>query len=276
MHDRDRNDVKMLLERLGFTVASVPEAKNEKRPDLVATSGDSKMFVEVKTRVQDSTLRAAMEAVPLGAAEAILTPLEKHNALSADIEDANEQLGAMASADDYRLLWFRAGSDLFVHGARDQIVSTLFGIRVVDATRDGNRQPVRCAHAGFADFYRFREIDGAIIEKGSALTLVLNQFSERYAAFAGAHICKALPNDAIVDVAQAAQEGACYVVDGAVNRKDDEAVLASLRAKYQRDSFHGFVSHSAGTTVTVIDARSSRSPNKPLQLDRPPETGAKK
>jgi hypothetical protein len=270
MRDQDSDDIKKLLEHLGFTVHSVPEATTEKRPDLVATSGGSRMFVEVKTRVQDSKLRADMEAVPVGETKPILTPLEKHPTLSAEIKDANEQLRTMAAANDYRLLWFRASNDLFVHGARDQIISTLLGIRVVDATRDGNRRPVRCAYAGFADFYRFREIDGTIVEKGNLLTLILNRFSERYAAFKGSHICKVLPSTVIVDVAQADQDGDCYVVDGSVNRYDDEAVLAFLRAKYPQDSFHEFLSHNAGTTVTVIDARSGRLPDKRLQPDQPP------
>jgi hypothetical protein len=95
-----------------------------------------------------------------------------------------------------------------------------------------------------------------MIEKNGALTLVLNQFSKRYTAFMGSHICKTLPSRAIVDVPQAAQEGDCYVVDGDVNRKDDEEVLDFLRAKYPGDSFLGFVSDSAGTMVTVIDANS--------------------
>lgn len=270
MRDQDSDEIKRLLKRLGFTVHGIPAVTVEKRPNLVAISGDSKMFVEVKARVQDSKLRADMEAVPADETKPILTPLEKHSTLSAEIKDANEQLGTVAAADDHRLLWFRAGNDLFVHGVRDQIISTLLGIRVVDATRDGNRRPVRCAYAGFADFYRFREIDGTIVETGDSLTLILNQFSERHAAFKGSYICKVLPSAVIVDVAQAVQDGDCYVVDGAVNRHDDEAVLAFLRAKYPQDSFHEFVSHSADTTVTVIDARSVRLPNKPLQPDQPP------
>lgn len=268
MRDKNSDEVKKLLEQLGFEVDSVLDAKVEKRPDLLATRGDTTMFVEVKSRVQDSLLRAEMEAVPVGATGSILTPLEKHNALSAEIKDANDQLGAVASSDNYRLLWFRANNDLFVHGAREQVISTLLGIRAVEVEHDGFRQVVRCAYAGFADFYRFQEIDGAMIEKGGVLTLVLNQFSERQATFAGSHICKTLATDTIVDVARADHDGACYVVDGEVNRKDDKAVLAFLRAKYPSDRFFGFVSDSAGTTVTVIDASIRRSPNKPLQADR--------
>ena len=269
MDDRDREDVKMVLERLGYQVRVLPTVKDEKRPDLLAIRGDTRMFVEVKTRVQDSTLRAAMEAVPLGATESILTPIKKHNALSAEIKDANEQLGTLASHGDHRLLWLRAHNDLFVHGARDQVVSTLLGIRVVDAERDGSRRHFRCAYAGFADFFRFREIDGAMIEKGDALTLVLNQFSDRHVAFSASHICNVLPSGAVVDVGQAARDGDCYVVDGDIDRKDDEAVLEFLRAKHPQHQFHGFLQHTAGTTVTVIDAAAARPPNTPLQSDRP-------
>lgn len=269
MDDRDREDVKMVLERLGYQVDVVLTVNDEKRPDLLAIHGHTRMFVEVKARVQDLTLRAAMEAVPPGATESILTPLEKHNALSAEIKDTNEQLGALALHDDHRLLWFRAHNDLFVHGACDQVVSTLLGIRVVDAERDGSRRPFRCAYAGFADLYRFREIDGAMIEEGDALTLVLNQFSDRHVAFSASRICRVLQSGAVVDVGQADRDGACYVVDGDVDRKDDDAVLEFLRAKHPQHQFHGFLPHAAGTTVTVIDAGATRSPNTPLQSDRP-------
>lgn len=260
MLDRDSRAVMEQLEHRGFTVAHVPEVENEKRPDLLATSDGTRMFVEVKARVHDATLQAEMEAVPVGATRAVLTPLEKHNSMSADVKDANDQLGAIALAGDYRLLWFRADNDLFVHGAREQIVSTLLGFRVVECARGGHRRQSYCAYAGFADFYRFVEIDGAIIEKDAVLTLVLNQFSRRYAGFACSHLSKSLDRAAIVDVERAAQEGDCYVVDGPVNRRDDEEVLEFLRAKYARDTFFRFAAPSAGTWVTAIDARSKRPP----------------
>jgi hypothetical protein len=257
MQDRDSDHVRVHLERLGFTVERIKQARLAKRPDLLAVRDNTRMFVEVKARVQDSALRTQMETVPVGATESILTPLEKQNVLSSEVKDANDQLQALASAGDLRVLWCRADNDLFVHGAREQIVSTLLGIRVVDCARGGARGLMRCAYAGFADFYRFREIDGAIVEKDGGLTLVLNQFSRRHAAFAGSHLCKSLPPEAIVDVARAAQDGLCYVVDGEVDRHDDQAVLAFLRTKHPSDTFHGFVPHRAGTSVTVIDARSA-------------------
>src|SRR5262245_30850830 len=118
MYDRNSEEVCRRLEGLGFTARPVEQAKEKKRPDILATRDQLQMYVEVKARELDEALQAAMHAVPIGAEEEqILTPLGKQNSLSAVVMDASKQLAAIAAAKEFRLLWFRVHHGLFVHGA---------------------------------------------------------------------------------------------------------------------------------------------------------------
>jgi hypothetical protein len=116
-----------------------------------------------------------------------------------------------------------------------------------------------CVHAGYADFFRYRGIDGAIVETDGALVLFPNSFSPRRAAFAESPIYSVLAL-AAVDIDKSEKDGECYVIDDSdVNRRDDKALLAYLRARYPSDEFSHFGIHVTGTTVTTIDARSVRA-----------------
>ena len=255
MRDLNREAVQRRLEALDFAVEVVPEDERARQPDLVATKGGTRMFVEVKTRVEDATLRVKMESVPVGATEPVLTVLDKHNALSSDIKHGNSQLRSAATPEDFRLLWFRADSGPFVYDAREQIGATLLGIRMVVVETSAGRQPRACVYAGHADFFRFQDIDGVMIEVDGAITLLLNQFSPRSDAFAASPISTVI-SSSVLDVARAEEAGSCYVVDGDAHRKGDAALLEHLRLKYPTDQFVEFVTHYAGTVVTTIDVRS--------------------
>jgi hypothetical protein len=254
MRDSGRGPVKKRLEALGFQVDDVAENPKQKRPDLCASKDGTTMFVEVKTRTEDAELRARMESVGVGTTESIRVSLDKHNSLSSHVEKANTQLGAASSADDLRLLWFRADNGLFVQDAREQIGTTLLGIRMVSAKRKGATRVRPCVYAGYADFSRYRAIDGAMIEVDGALTLIPNQFSPRQDAFACSPIYRTIA-PAILDVRQGDRHDILYVIESDIDRKDDDALLAFLLDKYPADEFLGFVPYCAGTTVTTIDAR---------------------
>jgi hypothetical protein len=122
------------------------------------------LYVEVKRRTEDAALRAGMASVPTGMTAAVLTNLDKRNSISADIKHAQNQLSAVARRGDFHLLWFRANNGPFVHDALEQIGATLYGIRMVIVGEPGAERPRACAYAGHADFYRFQQIDGTIVE----------------------------------------------------------------------------------------------------------------
>ncbi|MBH0185955.1 MAG: hypothetical protein HP477_11250 [Nitrospira sp.] len=239
---------------LGFQVDEIVEDPRRKRPDLRASKDGTSMLVEVKTREEDAKLRAKMESVGVDATETILVPLDKHNSLSSEIEEANTQLETEATVKDLRLLWFRASSGLFVHDSRQQIGATLLGIRMIFGTRDGEEWARECVYAGYSDFFRFKSIDGAMIEVDGKLILIPNQFSPRRDAFSISPIYRAI-RPAILDVQQGDHEGRFYVIDSSgVNRKDDAALLEYLRQKYPGDEFSHFGKDYSVTTVMTIDA----------------------
>jgi len=153
MTDRNRDAVLTQLEALGFEVRTIPEMSTSLQPDLVARSDEVTMFVEVKTRSEDRVLRGHMEAVRIGEEIEILTDLDKHNSISAEVEHASRQLDAVAQEHDLRLLWYRADRGPFVSNTKEQIGSTLYGMRMVLADRPLHaRRPWHCAYAGHADF----------------------------------------------------------------------------------------------------------------------------
>ena len=177
------------------------------------------MFVEVKARVEDAALRADMESVAPGSTAVVRTLLDKRNSLSSAIEQANRQLAALAGPEDFRLLWFRADNGPFVHDPRYQIGATLLGIRMVLVESTTGKHERACVYAGHADFHRFRDIDGAMIEVGGPIILILNQFSPRAAAFAVSPICETI-SSAVFDVTKAPPNDPFYVVDGDVDREE--------------------------------------------------------
>jgi Archaeal holliday junction resolvase (hjc) len=263
MTDPNRGVVQARLEAIGFTVHAIPESDTLPQPDLVAHAEGVTMYVEVKTRVEDSVLRARMEAVPVGATAAILTNLDKHNSLSADIKHACSQLKAAASPDDLRLLWYRADSSPFVHDALDQIGATLYGIRMVVVESPSGQQARACAYAGHADFYRFQDIDGTMVEVDRLITLLLNPFSPRRAAFAASRIAKVV-HPSVFDVDRAAEAGTLFIADGEAPRHSDAAILGHLGAKYPACKFVRLLQHCAGTVLTTIDGSQGMS-NTPLE-----------
>jgi hypothetical protein len=164
VRDPNRDAVQQRLEALGFDVHPIAEHGSERRPDLMARADAQTLYVEVKTRTEDAALRVGMASVPTGMTAAVLTNLDKRNSISADIKHAQNQLSAVARRGDFRLLWFRANNGPFVHDALEQIGATLYGIRMVIVGGTGAERPRACAYAGHADFYRFQQIDGTIVE----------------------------------------------------------------------------------------------------------------
>lgn len=253
--DPNRDTVKARLEGLGFEVQSIPETSKSLRPDLVALSEEGAIYVEVKTRSEDRVLRGDIESVGIGEEVEILTDLDKHNSISAEVKHASRQLAAAAQEGDLRLLWYQADRGPFVSNTKEQIGATLYGMRVVLADRPPyRRRPWRCAYAGHADFFRFPEIDGVMVEVDGLISLFLNPFSPRRDSFADSRIVRILAAyDAVFDVKRAISDGILFAADGDAPRRDDAALLAHLAAKYPETTFVRFLRSVGMTTVTTID-----------------------
>ncbi len=248
--------IKKRLEALSFGVERIPEDPKLSTPDLRATKDAEVYYFEVKTRTLDAELRSKMESVGIGKTESMLISLDKQNWLSGDIKKAEEQLQSLAAPTDFRVLWYRVDSSPFVQDAREQLVSTLLGIRMVIEQRNGEERVHRCVYAGHADYWRYKDIDGSIVEVDGLLNLIPNEFSPRREAFSRSALFGIL-REAAVDIQRLEENNLCYIVEPSVDRKDDAAILASLRTKYPGHEFQAFVPAVAGTTVTTIDGRES-------------------
>lgn len=252
--ESDEGAVKKRLEALGFRVEHIPEDPKLSKPDLRATKSTEVYYFEVKTRELDAELRSKMESVAVGKTESMPVSLDKQNWLSGDIKKAGEQLKSLAGPTDFRVLWYRADSKPFVQDAREQLGSTLLGIRMVFGQRNGGKRVRPCVYAGFSDYWRYRDIDGSIVEADGLLNLIPNEFSPRREAFSKSALFEIL-REAAVDIQGLERNDLCYIVEPNVDRKDDAAVLASLRTKYPGHEFNAFGPAVAGTIVTTIDGR---------------------
>jgi hypothetical protein len=263
MIDPNRDAVQARLDALGFEVRPIPATSTSLQPDLVARADGTTMFVEVKTRSEDRVLRGQMEAVRIGHEDDLVTDLDKHNSISAEIEHASRQLDAAAQDHDLRLLWCRADRGPFVSDTKEQIGSTLYGMRTVLADRPSHtRRQWQCAYAGHADFFRFRGIDGVLVEVDRLISLFLNPFSPRGDAFAASRIARVLAaDDAVFDVQRAIDEGKLFAAGGDAPRRDDAALLAHLASRYPGTTFIRFLRSVGVTSMTTIDG-SARVSNK--------------
>lgn len=107
-------------------------------------------------------------------------------------------------------------------------------MRTVLADRPSHpRRPWHCAYAGHADFFRFSEIDGVMVEVDGLISLFLNPFSPRGDAFATSRLAKVLAaDDAVFDIQRAIDEGKLFAAGGNAPRRDDAALLAHLASRY--------------------------------------------
>lgn len=127
---------------------------------------------------------------------------------------------------------------------------------MVFGQRNGEKRVRPCVYAGFADYWRYKDIDGSIVEVDRLLNLIPNEFSPRREAFFQSALFRIL-HETAVDIQKLEENDLCYIIEHSVDRKDDAALLASLRTKYPGHEFRAFGPAVAGTTVTTIDGRGS-------------------
>jgi hypothetical protein len=252
MPDTNRNRVLQRLERLGFEVEVLAEGRRP-TPDLVAYADGVSMHVEVKTRFEDRKLREQMESVRLHEMRSFRTAIKKTNPVSALIRSAARQLAAGAMPEQMRLLWVRAENALFLTSLVDQIGAAVYGIRFVEVSVDP--RPRACLYAHHADFFRFPDIDGTVVEDAEGLlTLLLNPFSPRKTQFVQSRIAVSLA-PSVFDPDTSARDGHCFIAGPDAPRDDDAELLQHLRLRYPGIDFARFVEPATTTVVTTLDGR---------------------
>jgi hypothetical protein len=232
--DRQSILVKKMLEDFGFQVDIIPEDKVKRQADLRAHKDGITTYVEVKSRLEDEKVNKVIEsAVPGGPVVTYLGEAGKRNKFSSIVKDANEQLNITATPNDYRVLWFVVTAVPECAAATEQMLGTILGTRQIFCKREKESLCRPCYYAGYADFERYRDIDGVVIQNGEGGVLVVNEFSPRVEGFGKSPLYQHFKQrNAILEVSQEEKKGKAFTIREKIDRDEKEAILRCLRSKY--------------------------------------------
>jgi len=130
-------------------------------------------------------------------------------------------------------MWFTATGAQAI-GKYEQFMATLYGrINILEMNAPGYR---RCYYFRHADFFRRADvIDGAVVAhtdgKSISATLCLNSLSPRFQELRKSAVLHPF-GTAVEDPEALEAEGTAYILDEALDRKDESRLLAYLQQKY--------------------------------------------
>ena len=245
--------VQQILASLGFAAEIIPEDPSKRRADLKISDASYTTYIEVKSRLLDERAKKVIDsATPGGPIVTYSGEAGKQNHFSSLVQNANEQLSETAGERDYRVLWFLATAVPEFVAADEQMQATLLGIRHVFCKRAGENKYLPCYYAGYGDFYRYKDIDGAIIQNKEGAVLLVNEFSPRAVGFRESALCAFFTQKKAVRIpSQEDTKGGAFVVDGDVNRKDEKQVLEYLINKYPEVEFLGITDSKVAAAIGI-------------------------
>ena len=227
-----------LLEHWGVSVSDIPtsDAQEKKEADFLAIFDDVRVLIEEKTKEDDPEyLAARARELERGQIHAATVPLRRNETLSGIVRDASKQLRSSSDLQhDFRLVWFTA-TGVSAQGKYEQFMSTLYGrTNILEMNADGYR---RCYYFRNADFFRRASvIDGAVAAytdgKSISARLCLNALSPQYEALKRSAVLPPF-GTAVEDPIELEAEGAAFILDCDLNRKDEGPLLSYLQTKYK-------------------------------------------
>lgn len=228
---------KALLQHWGIVLEDIPtsDAEQKQEADFLACFDGVPVLIEEKIKEDDPTY-LARRAVELetGEIHAVTLPLRRDETLSGLVRDASRQLRSSTDKPhDFRLMWFTATGAQAI-GKYEQFMATLYGrTNILEMNAAGYR---RCYYFRHADFFRRADvIDGAVVAHtdGKTITarLCLNSLSPRFQALRKSAVLRPFRN-AVEDPDALEAEGSAYILDAALDRKDEGQLLAYLQRKY--------------------------------------------
>ena len=232
---RTASFAEIILGRLGIGVQPI-QTSNEEQADFFATIAATVTLIEEKTKLDDPRHEAARNAtLDAGRTHSSNLPIKPTNRLSGINRKAANQLASSATTfnHDFRLVWFTAtGSGCL--GKQQQFIATVYGTTLI--VELGNSKYRTCYFFCNSDFFRFREnLDGAVAAcsdgKDLSLTLCLNPLSPRYLGFKASPFVKAFAS-AVCDPVEDERAGLAFIVDGDIDRNNEDGVLEFLQQKY--------------------------------------------
>jgi len=219
------------FEHVGYVVSRIPEANDDQRADYSIENAGERLIAEVKSRGPDEEFERQMERVGRASSE---QSFGRANPISRQIREASGQLAATFPENPSwpRILVLVAAGDnpdLQV----EQFRATLYG--TIHLLRAGGVGAVAipCFYFTFNDFYRFRDIDAAVVLTPRGALLWLNAFGKRRDRVRETTLFKKLSAvGAVTDPDLLERAGEAFLVDTDMDRRDEDVTLAHVRSKY--------------------------------------------
>jgi hypothetical protein len=227
-------EVKRVLESWGFSAEMIPVSTQAgvKTPDLSVEDEASRYLIEVKERDEDPAVSAERsQTLGVGELFAEHLPLSRTNTNSGVIRDAAKQLKAHGDKDTFRLVWL-IGIGEHQEAKYHQFKAALYGTTNMFDLDAARVVHMPCYFFRDSEFFRHRAVlDAAIISTQTAATLCLNPMSPRFEDFKATKLCRHF-GTSICDPLAEVDSGQAYIVDAAIDRSNENAVIAHLREKH--------------------------------------------
>ncbi|MFC0710904.1 hypothetical protein [Azorhizophilus paspali] len=228
---------KALLQHLGIAVEDIhtSDAEQKQEADFLVSFGGVRVLIEEKTKEDGPTyLAERAEELECGEIHAVTLPISRDETLSGLIRNASRQLRSSSNKPHgFRLMWFTAAG-VHAEGKYEQFIATLYGRANLLEMNAAHYRP--CYYFRNADFFRrAKVIDGAIVAhtdgKFIFAKLCLNSLSPRYEALRRSAVLQPF-GSAVEDPIILEAEGTAFILDCALDRKNEGPLLAYLQEKY--------------------------------------------
>lgn len=219
-----------LLEGYGFAMTPIRSSPTHRSPDFMGGKEGDDFVFELKERTDDpEALREERDRLKGGEVVGSFEPMGPNPRVFEKARDGVKQLLTHPKQEAFRLLWLHAGGR-DPETQVEQFRATLYGTTQIFEL--GCPHLTRCHYFLDSEFFRHREsLSGAVLTTPSSLQICLNTLSHRIAEFRESSLIRTFHN-ALLDPEKLEREGAIYVVDCAHDRKNKQAVLEYLQAKY--------------------------------------------
>jgi hypothetical protein len=246
MSDRQIKDaISQYLRGHGFEVTQIPEGPSP-TPDLLAIQSQ-RYLIEVKTKEDDPAI-IAERATRLRAGKIVQSgaAFAPQGTMSRIIRDGVRQLEAYPAQErDFCLLWLLAvGSDL--ESQYQQFLRTLYGLTNIVGL--DNRSLMPCYYFRNSAFFRWHNLDGAIVGTMERGELCINSYSPRAASLKISSLAQAF-GTAVTDPRKREAENRAYIADCDIDRRNEQQLLEYLQTKYQRPAL---MTMDLGTVIAQL------------------------
>lgn len=228
---------KALLQHWGVVVEDIltSDAERKQEADFLVSFDGIPVLIEEKTKEDDPAyLVRRTKELKSGQIHASTISLLRDETLSGLVRNASRQLRSSADkTHDFRLMWFTATGAQAL-GKYEQFMVTLYGrTNILEMNAAGYK---RCYYFRHADFFRRADvIDGAVVAhtdgKSISARLCLNSLSPRFQALRKSAVLRPFGSN-VEDPEVLEAEGAAYIVDAVLDKKDEGRLLAYLQQKY--------------------------------------------